>query len=253
MGRTRGLPTARGASAPRVPCPALAPLTRAPGSAAELWPRVGALSAGSERAPHTALYNQREAPAAAVAAALPPLGPPRPRPPPTAPSLRPLAASPSGAAPLPRPWPEPPALVAVLLAAHAPCCGSPRLAPAWSRGRQSTPHPPRTVRSSLLPGSPLSPAEGLWTPRPAIRRCGRQPHWRAKRGPRQGGRGGGGGEQGCVATGGREPAEVADSDFVSQPLRDVNPQTLESLAGITTAKAAQSPGQRRPTARRAVE
>lgn len=61
------------------------------------------------------------------------------------------------------------------------------------------------------------------------------------------------GEQGCVATGGREPAEVADSDFVSQPLRDVNPQTLESLTGITTAKAAQSPGQRRPTARRAVE
>lgn len=57
-----------------------------------------------------------------------------------------------------------------------------------------------------------------------------------------------------MATGGREPAKVADSDFVSQLAAEgVKPQTLESLTGITTAKAAQSLGQRRPAARRAVK
>lgn len=145
---------------------------------------------------------------------------------------------------------EAPALVAPLFAAHAPCCGSPWLVPARSRSREP-PHPPPTVRSSLFLVSPLSPTEGLWTPRPAIRLCGRQPHSPAKKDL---GSAAEVGEQGCVGTGRREPKKVTDSDFKSQlAAGDVKPWTLMSLRGITAAKAVQSAGQRRPPAPRVME
>jgi hypothetical protein len=163
---------------------------------------VWAFPAGSEVAPHSALYNPPPGSAGRCSG----IGPPsaRPSPPPVAPRPRPSlpsplalppAAPPRGAAPLPRPRPKAPALVVPLFAAHAPCWGSPWLAPAGSRSSEP-PHPPRTFGSSLFPVSLLSPTEGLWTWRPMIRRCGRQPGSRAEKGPRQRSRGGGAGLRG---------------------------------------------------------
>lgn len=81
-----------------------------------------------------------------------------------------------------------------------------------------------------------------------IRRCERQPGSRAKKDL---GAAAEVGERGCVATGRREPEKVTDSDFRAQlAAEDVKPHTLESLTGITAAKAAQSVGQRRPPAPR---
>lgn len=170
-GAREGLPTARAASAARGPCPALAPLSLGHRAPQRSYARESERSQPALRALHTRRYitQRRDAPAAAVASALPPLGPPSPRahpaPRPRSPASRPPPAgrpTPGRASPSPTTVAEasPPSSRLSLLAAHAPCRGSPRPAPAGSRGRQRKPHPPRTVRSSLSPLSPLSARRG---------------------------------------------------------------------------------------------
>lgn len=99
-GRTRGLPTARAAGASRVPCPALAPLSLGHWAPQRSYAPESERSQPALRWLHTPRYitHRREAPAAAVASALPRLGPPRPwrTPPPAQPPLpaRPPAGRP---------------------------------------------------------------------------------------------------------------------------------------------------------------
>lgn len=125
--------------------------------------QVGALRAGSERAPRSALYN----PATGKS----------PRQPRHRPSLRP--ASPPPGAPRPRPSPPPAsvrraergspshtavaatsALLAPPFAAHAPSRGVSRPPPADLGSQQSPGHLPPAVQSPLLPGSPLFVNQG---------------------------------------------------------------------------------------------
>jgi hypothetical protein len=163
------------------PCPALpAAVTRAPGSGEQRRLQVGALPAGSERAPRSALYKPRPGRAGGG------IGPPsaRPSPPPGAPRPRPSLQPPARPPAVRRAARGSPSHMAVAAASNPlrtslrgtrplPWVVPP--APAGSRALGSRSHTPLAVRSPLFPVSPLSLARELRTAPPAIRRCGRQP------------------------------------------------------------------------------
>lgn len=153
MGRTRGLPTARGASAPRVPCPALAPLSLGRWALQRSCGRESGRSPPALRELHTPRYITREKrrplqwqrpslrSALPAPGRTPPPTPPTPPPTHTAPSLRPLAAW-----SVERGSPSPTTVAGASRPRRASPCGSrplPRVAAAGScQAPRSPEHPP---------------------------------------------------------------------------------------------------------------